>query len=55
MECWVASQAGRIVATPLSEVGSIGVYSTAFDMSEMNKQDGIKPIVMRSGAQGYGH
>ncbi len=38
---WVASAATKIVASPQSDVGSIGVTSSYTDVSEQNKEQGI--------------
>ncbi len=46
---WLSSQASRIEASPLSEVGSIGVYTVYADFSEMAKAEGVRVIVIRSG------
>lgn len=47
---WIASQASRIVATPSTLVGSIGVYHVLHDFSEADRQRGIRTIVIKSGA-----
>jgi len=46
---WVASAADKVVASPSSTVGSIGVYMTIADMTEMAKTQGIKMVVIKSG------
>jgi len=46
---WVASAADKVVASPSSTVGSIGVYMTVADMTEMAKAQGIKMVVIKSG------
>jgi signal peptide peptidase SppA len=46
---WVASAADKVVASPSSTVGSIGVYMTIADMTEMAKAQGIKMVVIKSG------
>lgn len=38
---WIASAASTIVASPVSDVGSIGVTSSYTDVSKQNKEDGI--------------
>lgn len=38
---WVASAASTIVASPVSDVGSIGVTSSYTDVSKQNKDEGI--------------
>ena len=46
---WISSAAGRVVAAPGSDVGSIGVYSVHMDWSEALAQDGIKVTVTKAG------
>lgn len=46
---WIASAAGRVVAAPGSDVGSIGVYSVHMDWSEALAQDGIKVTITKAG------
>lgn len=46
---WIASAAGRVVATPGSEVGSIGVYSVHADYSKMLEDDGVKITITKAG------
>lgn len=46
---WIASAADKVVASPSSTVGSIGVYMTIADMTEMAKAQGIKMVVIKSG------
>jgi len=46
---WIASAADKVVASPSSTVGSIGVYMTVADMTEMAKAQGIKMVVIKSG------
>lgn len=48
---WLASQATRIVATPLSSVGSVGVITMHADYSQMLEQEGIDVKVYRTGTQ----
>lgn len=38
---WIASQCGRIVATPSAEVGSIGVYMVHVDASKYDEKQGF--------------
>lgn len=45
---WLTSQASSIQASPMSEVGGIGVYSTIYDYTGYMSQLGIRPIVIRS-------
>lgn len=45
---WLTSKATTIQASPVSEIGGIGVYSTIYDTTEMMKQWGVKPVVIRS-------
>jgi signal peptide peptidase SppA len=46
---WIASAADKVVASPSSTVGSVGVYMTIADMTEMAKAQGIKMVVIKSG------
>lgn len=47
---WVASQAEKIfVNDKTAEVGSIGTFIGLFDMSEAAKNEGIRPVVIKSG------
>jgi len=45
---WLASQAGRFVATPSSEVGSVGVFGLHLDASRMVDAMGITPTFIVS-------
>jgi capsid assembly protease len=47
---WLASQAQKVFANRMDRVGSIGVYFAAYDVSMQAKRDGIKPVVIASGA-----
>ena len=46
---WIASATDRVIASPSSTVGSIGVYMTIEDLTEMAKAQGIKMLVIKSG------
>lgn len=46
---WVASQATEIVATPASQVGSIGTFLVMHDSSEAYKDMGVKVHVIKAG------
>lgn len=46
---WLSAQADEIVATRLSEAGSIGVYTMHMDVSGLLKQMGIEVSVISSG------
>ena len=46
---WIGSAADRVVASPSSTVGSIGVYMAIPDYSEAAKMQGIKMVVLKSG------
>lgn len=46
---WLASQAHEIVASPSSELGSIGAYRIHRDVSEGLAQAGIKPTIIKAG------
>ena len=46
---WIGSAADRVVASPSSTVGSIGVYMAIPDYSEAAKMQGIKMVVSKSG------
>jgi len=53
---WVASQAGRVVATPSSEVGSIGVVAVHSDQSLSDAADGVKRTIFTAGKKkAYGN
>lgn len=47
---WVAAQAGTIVATPASSLGSIGVYAAMFDISALLAKYGVKVEVFKNAA-----
>lgn len=47
---WSASQAGKIVASPIALVGSIGTYGVVHDMSAAATLKGIKVHVVKAGA-----
>ncbi|OCC05251.1 hypothetical protein BA190_10130 [Labrys sp. WJW] len=46
---WLAAQAGEIVMTPMSQVGSIGVYTTHIDFSKLLDTIGIKVSLIAAG------
>ena len=46
---WVAAAADKVVASPSSTVGSVGVYMVVADYSEAAKAEGIKMIVLKAG------
>jgi signal peptide peptidase SppA len=46
---WVAAAADKVVASPSSTVGSVGVYMIVADYSEAAKAEGIKMIVIKAG------
>jgi signal peptide peptidase SppA len=46
---WIAAAADAFVVSPSSMVGSIGVYTTFIDVTEMLANDGIKLEVLKSG------
>jgi len=46
---WVASQCRRVTATPLAEVGSIGVICVVRDVSGLYAREGIKVHVVATG------
>lgn len=46
---WVGSQAGVIIAEPMSTVGSIGVLSIHADFSAYLTNEGIKVTILRAG------
>jgi signal peptide peptidase SppA len=46
---WVAAAADKVVASPSSSVGSVGVYMVVADYSEAAKAEGIKMIVIKAG------
>jgi protease-4 len=45
---WIGSAASRVVASPSSSVGSVGVYAVVTDVSEQAKQMGINVRIYRS-------
>lgn len=46
---WIGSAAGRIVAAPGSDLGSIGVYMAHIDISQALEAEGIKVSVIKAG------
>ncbi|GIW77886.1 MAG: hypothetical protein KatS3mg104_2949 [Phycisphaerae bacterium] len=46
---WIGSTADRVIASPLSAVGSIGVINMAASMKRMLSEAGIDTAVVRSG------
>jgi len=46
---WIGSQADRIIATPSSQTGSIGVYAVHLDYSKALEADGITPTIISAG------
>lgn len=46
---WIGSAADRVVASPSSTVGSIGVYMAIPDYSKAAEMAGIKMVVIKSG------
>lgn len=46
---WIAAAADKVVASPSSTIGSVGVYMVVADYSEAAKAEGIKMIVIKSG------
>lgn len=46
---WIGSAADRVVASPSSTVGSIGVYMAIPDYSKAAEMAGIKMVVVKSG------
>lgn len=46
---WIGSQADRIVATPSSQTGSIGVYAVHLDYSKALEAEGITPTIISAG------
>ena len=46
---WVAAAADKVVASPSSTVGAVGVYMVVADYSEAAKAEGIKMIVIKAG------
>ena len=46
---WIASASDRVVASPSSTVGSIGVYMAIPDYSKAAEMQGIKMVVIKSG------
>jgi signal peptide peptidase SppA len=48
---WLASQADELVATPLSELGSIGVVTAHVDLSGMYDDAGVEVTLVHAGAK----
>ena len=46
---WLGSQARFVGMTPSAGVGSVGVYTLRFDISEKNKNEGVKVNAISSG------
>lgn len=46
---WIGSAADRVVVSPSSDVGSIGVYSVYYDVSKAYEAEGIVPHVYKAG------
>jgi len=46
---WLGASASKLVATPSSLLGSIGVYMMHMDMSKMLEQAGVKPTFISAG------
>jgi signal peptide peptidase SppA len=46
---WIGSQAQRVLVTPSSSVGSIGVYSVYYDFREALEREGITAKVFAAG------
>lgn len=46
---WLGSAAGRIVAAPGSDIGSIGVYMAHIDISKALANDGVKVTIIKAG------
>jgi signal peptide peptidase SppA len=47
---WIASQATRLVVPPSGVIGSISVISTHYDWSARFAMEGVKPTILRTGA-----
>jgi protease-4 len=46
---WLGSQSKRVLATPSSSVGSVGIYVSITDESEKFKEDGKEVILIKAG------
>jgi signal peptide peptidase SppA len=46
---WIASAADKVVASPSSTVGSVGVYMVVADYSKAAEAQGIKMVVIKAG------
>jgi len=46
---WIAAASDKLVVSPSSTVGSVGVYMVVADYSEAAKAEGIKMIVLKAG------
>ena len=47
---WIASQAGKVIASPVASVGNVGVFTTLVDTSQRAAIAGIKVHVIKTGA-----
>ncbi len=47
---WIGSAAERLLVTPSGELGSIGVYSYHEDLSGMLEANGVRPTLIKAGA-----
>ena len=50
---WLGSSADRVIASPSSDVGSIGVYMNLVDVSQAYADMGVKAVVIKSSATPY--
>jgi ClpP class serine protease len=46
---WLASQCDRVLVTPSSSIGSVGIYVTIKDETAKHKEDGVKYVIIKSG------
>lgn len=46
---WLGAAAGEFFMSPSAEVGSIGVWTAHYDMSEALKKEGVKPTLITAG------
>ena len=46
---WLASQCNRVIVTPSSSIGAVGIYVTVKDETEKQKEEGVKYVIIKSG------
>lgn len=46
---WLASQCDRLMVTPSSSIGAVGIYLTMKNLTEKHKKDGVEVVIIKSG------